>query len=534
MAGNPYRIDIPGEGPFYGRDQALDDLVRDIDRGRKSIAAVMGGRGMGKTSFAIELQRRLRARGISAVHLVRSPPATAEAFLASMGQHLGVLLDPLAVADSLSAAVRAAPDERVVFLVDEIEPLIMAPHGRALLDNVRIAWEALVGKLAIVIFGGSALRGLLASNTSPFLRSAQWLPLFGLSRDETARLLREPCRLNMDEAIVETLWEQTGGHPFLLQAIMEYAVDMGAPVIDRLFDAVVAVMHKILAPTIFPIWWDNLQAHGQGVYRRLLDARRPVQRDEQARILGPNPTPWIEILETTGVARSDGIEIVPRGTLFRQWIEENHPAPARIADVADHDDASLAGIPGAVHELERVVVRAMHRWTRSVVEYPAMFIRSDRKGSSNDRLQPERSFQLSLLTTLHQHSLIVEAEALSSERGRSDLKIRWSAQPERRACIEIKIWGRNDYADVIAQLMGYALLDDEFGCVVMVDRMQRPLAPAYERALLTEQPAIILSWSRSDDGPPGCLAFITEHARSQGRPLRIYHFLVQLPADASV
>jgi hypothetical protein len=531
VAENPYRTDIPGEGPFYGRNQALDDLVRDIDRGRKSIAAVMGGRGMGKTSFAVELQRRLCAHEISAVHLVRSTPATAEAFLDNLGQYLGVSLDPLAVADSLAAAVRAAPDARVVFLVDEIEPLIAAPHGRALLDNLRIAWEALVGKLAIVIFGGSALRELLASNTSPFLRSAQWLPLYGLSRDEAARLLREPCRLDMDDAIVEALWEQTGGHPFLLQAIMEQAADMAPPVIDRLFDAVAVVMQKMLVPTIFPIWWDNLQARGQDVYRRLLGARRPVQRDEQARILGTNPTPWIEILETTGVARSDGTETLPRGTLFREWMEENHPAPAQTAAVVDGFHASLVGVPGTAHELERLVVRATLRWTRSVVEYPTTFIREDRKGG-NDRLQPEHSFQLSLLTALHQHPILVEAEALSSERGRTDLKIRWPAQPDRRACIEIKIWGRN-HADIITQLMRYALLDDDFGCVVMVDRNKRSLADAYEQTILTGQPACELLWTRSEDSPPGCLYFVTEHARPQGQALRIYHFLVQLPADTS-
>ena len=52
---------------------------------------------------------------------------------------------------------------------------------------------------------------------------------------------------------------------------------------------------------------------------------------------------------------------------------------------------------------------------------------------------------------LQQHPLLIEAEALSSARGRSDLKTRWPAQPDRRACIEIKIWGRTGYADVITQ-----------------------------------------------------------------------------------
>jgi hypothetical protein len=530
---NPYRTDFPGQGPFYGRSNELSFLERAIENGRRSIAAIMGGRGMGKTSFAIELQRRLHAREISAVHLIRRPDPSPEAFLDSLGRCLGASLDALAPVDSLVQAVRTSPSSRVVLLIDEIEALLTARNGPLFLDNLRIAWEQLLGKLGIIILGGSALRDLLASNTSPFLRSAEWLPLRGLPRNEAAQLLCEPCDLSIPDELLDSLWEQTGGHPFLLQAIMEYAVDIGPPVIDKLPDAIIAVMQKRLIPTIFPIWWDNLQPHGQAVYRKLLAARRSILCSEQVHMFGPNPGPWVEILETTGVARLDGGEIVPRGALFREWMEQNHRLPARSLGSDDDLDEDVTSRFHSVHEMEVKVVQAMMRWSRDLLEYPSIFIRSAQRLKGNDRLQPEQSFQLSLLMALRQRELLVEAEALSSIRGRSDLKIRWPSEPDRRTCTELKIWGRNDFAQVIEQLIGYALLDDDFACIVMLDRLARPLDSAYLSTILADGQAGILRWQRSDrPASSGCLSFVTEHERTQGRPLRVYHFLVQLPPDS--
>jgi hypothetical protein len=156
-----------------------------------------------------------------------------------------------------------------------------------------------------------------------------------LSLSDTAALIREPLHLTVPDALVEVLWEQTGGHPLLLQAILERAVALGAPVIDQVPGAMRAVADERLEPTIFPIWWDNLGEGGQAIYHALLAHRRPVERLEHARLFGPSPQMGIEVLETTGVARTDGEQVLPRGELFRVWAEHNHPrsaqAPARAA-----------------------------------------------------------------------------------------------------------------------------------------------------------------------------------------------------------
>lgn len=529
---NPYRTDYPGSGLFYGRGEELHLLRDAIQSGRRSIAAVMGGRGMGKTSFALRLRALLGEGGITATYLIRKPEAEAHRFLAQLGHYLQCSLDPALAMDSLIEAIDTMEASRVVLLIDEIEGLIGTAQGRILLDNLRIAWEALAGKLGIVIFGGSALRALLSSDTSPFLRTAQWLPLRGLSREDTAALLTEPCDLDISEELIEVLWEQTGGHPLLLQAIMERAMEMGPPVIDHVPGALSLVAREQLESTIFPVWWENLQERGQAVYRALLAHGRPVLHHQRIRVLGNAPHPWIEILETTGIARGEKDEILPRGELFRIWMQRNHPSgdpetgsptPAAIRTV-------LA--KAASHPLEEEAVTATARWSRGVVEYPGFALKSVH-ASGNSRLLPEQNFQLGLLLALQQRDLLVEAEALSSARGRSDLKIRWPQAPDRRSCIEIKIWGRNDYADIVTQLLEYALPDDDFGCVVMIDRQSRPLRHAYWETVLQSGALGTVHWPAVDTNDASLTypAFLTEHPRASGLPLRIYHFLVQLAPD---
>jgi Cdc6-like AAA superfamily ATPase len=170
---NPYRSDLPGVGPFYGRDAEIEGLVTALRNGRRALAAVMGGRGMGKTTLALRVKEKLSGIEGTIVHAVALPRREPAQFLAQLESHLGLPLDPLSPGDSIVDAVRATDGDRVVLLLDEIDGLVAAEGGRDLLENLRVAYEALAGKLGIVVFGGSSLRELLTSDVSPFLRTAQ-------------------------------------------------------------------------------------------------------------------------------------------------------------------------------------------------------------------------------------------------------------------------------------------------------------------------------------------------------------------------
>lgn len=104
--GNPYRSDVPRAGPFYGRTQELDRLEQALRSGRRALGAVMGGRGMGKSSLAIELRDRLSDEG-TRVHFIRRPGNGPDGLRRQLEELLAFPLDPTLFVDALVQAVDA-------------------------------------------------------------------------------------------------------------------------------------------------------------------------------------------------------------------------------------------------------------------------------------------------------------------------------------------------------------------------------------------------------------------------------------------
>jgi len=527
---NPYRPGEPKEAPFVGREKILDDLLDALRSGRRALAAVMGGRGMGKTSLAHQLKRRLEVEGESLVRLIARPDSDPRGFLAQLEHALGLPLDPLLPVESLIEAIEAIEQPRAVLVIDEVDNFLRPGFGRDLLENLRAAYEQLGGKLGIVILGGSSLRELLTSQSSPFLRTARWTPLYGLTLGESATLIREPLHLSLPDSMVETLWEQTGGHPYLLQFLMERVVTLGGDLASRISEAMSAVEAELATP-LFDIWWDNLTPRGQAAYRKLASLSGPLERREWARALGNGPDALVEILATTGVARADGGRVVPRGTLFHEWMMRNYPSPGAGETVPPEDDLTARLAALQVHPFERSVVEGIADCARTIVEFPTFHLRTD-PVPGNGGLVPEDHFQIMLLTALRQRHL-AEPEALSGGPWRSDIKVRWRADTTRRACVEVKIWNHTGYKEVVEQALKYSVRGDEFACVVMVDRQQGPLGPRYREVCLQDGKLGDILWQH--DGASGGVypAFITRHQAHWGGEVRVHHFLVQLPPGAA-
>jgi type II secretory pathway predicted ATPase ExeA len=523
---NPYRHDLPGVGPFVGRSVELDELRGSIVTGRNALAAVMGGRGIGKTALAARLRKDLAGNDDLVVRVVERVDPEPGKFVGQLERRLGASIDPVLFIDDLVRAVQAQNGRRVVLLLDEIDELIGSEEGHNLLSNLRIGYEMLGGTLAVVVFGGSRLRQLLTSGVSPFLRTARWYCLAGLSLSETTALVNEPLSLHVPPEAIEALWDQTGGHPLLLQAVMELAVDAAASsdrqIVDELQMALVDVTMRVLEPRVFPIWWDNLTERGQRSYRTLSGMKAPLARHEWAAHLGNDPDGVVEILRSTGVARVEGGRLLARSALFCEWVNRCYPLESLDLDEMsgresgyEHPDASI---------FERFVVDKVARWARSVIEHPAPFLRL-KSGSDDNDLGYERNFQLGLLYALRTHDLFVEPEPLSAERGRVDLKVRPFDDASKRACIEVKLWGRN-HKGVVQQILDYVVDGDEFACVVMVDHRKRSLREPYLRECSSGHPTP--SWE-AEPGSGAHPALLTEHGRASGAKVRVYHFLIQLP-----
>jgi hypothetical protein len=188
-------------------------------------------------------------------------------------------------------------------------------------------------------------------------------------------------------------------------------------------------------------------------------------------------------------------------------------------------DAWLAR--AGVDDFEHRVVRALATWARATIEFPAAALKHDaRAAAGNAALHSEAFFQMHAIVALLQHEphLTAEPEALSTRvAGRSDIKVRSRHDPARRACIEFKIFGRDD-REVVKQVLGYATAEDTFAAVVSVDRQRRALRPAFEERCFEGAP----HETKHDAAPVVYPAFYTVHAREGCRSLRVWHFLVQL------
>lgn len=526
---NPYQSDLPAERWFVGRARELNEAVTSVRSGRHGLRAFMGGRGMGKSSLLGAVERQLRSDEGLVVHRVDRPSRDPRVLSQGIAARLG-LDDADDLPARLGEHLRQPASKRLCLLIDEVETLLDTQDGQDFVENLRTVYEQAPRRLSVFIFGGVRLRVLLTSNASPFLRTAKFHVLRGFEHTEVGQLMRAPLALDIDDATVELVWEHTNGHPLLVQRVMESAT-------DRAIAHGVAVPERIRAAlgeletdsVLFPVWWENLTGEGQRVFRRLVSQPVPVSDDTAARVLGDRPFEWIEVLESTGVARRGDRTTAPRGEQFRQWFTSNF-APETLPTVQGVSDLPWAALPG-VTDFERDVITAVSRWARDTLEHPAYATRSLPGKKGNDRLQEEDYFQISLLQALRQHGWGVEAEPLSVGRKlRADLKIR--AADDQRTCGEVKRWTGTpaEYKGLVAQVLSYGMPTDAFAFTVMVDRSARALPPVYRDECIP--PTARVLWPSA--GAPDAVripAFLTEHHRQTAAPIRVYHFVVQLPPD---
>ncbi len=418
---NPYRADRIADTLFVGREGLLAELMATIKSRRNAIHAVMGGRGMGKSSFAKQLKMRLDSDVLTII-----TSGNVKRVASTLGHELGLNLD---VDDPVDALVAATKRACVAVVLDEVDLAVQR----------------------------ASAPGEVATQLPTAIQEAE------------------------------------------------------------------SKLHSIA----FPMWWDNIRERGRDVYRRIARHPSSVPRAQWVARFGDDPRPWLEVLASTGLVALDRDGVLARGALFQSWMQQNHPAaPERSNTTPEHDglDAWLEAV--GVDAFERLVVRSLAAWSRATVEFPAAAVRAGTNKGNAD-LQPEAFFQIHAIVALLQHErdLTAEPEPLSMKsRGRADIKVRSRHEPTRRACVEFKIFDRND-AEVVSQVIGYAAPGDTFAAVVSVDRWTRPLRPAYEAKCFVDAPR-----ESTHDPPPGMLqpAFYTVHTREGYAPLRVWHFLVQL------
>ena len=115
--------------------------------------------------------------------------------------------------------------------------------------------------------------------------------------------------------------------------------------------------------------------------------------------------------------------------------------------------------------------------------------------------------------------------------GRSDLLLPSNDELRRRVRFEFKVWGRNDYAGVVDQLIGYMTDQEDIGVVYMVNPNKSDIAQIYRQVVVFEQPSYVSGSMRERPARPDVADlphFLSIHLSPRGRRVTIYHIVHNL------
>jgi class 3 adenylate cyclase len=345
---NPYRWDLVDPSLFYGRDDTEAYLLDRLLAGERF--AVAGGRRMGKTTLLRRLEADLADIGstggltvvpvfIDLAEVYAGPSEAAYELLARRvmagaravelpSDDLDVATGP-DLADALRGLLLAARRRgrlQFVFLFDEIERVLRAEWGGGFLAYWRMLLNNMgeLSRCISAIFSGAAEIYQIAQDAgSPLGNILAWHELELFSLQETARLAREPVGEPWPDALVERVFELSGGQPCLIQYLMQRVMDGDAGAWE---DSLANAEQRFLREnaTMFASWWQAFEEPARAIYGRLA-AGGPISEGAVIAQYSGQAKRALDILAHTGVVRWDreARAIQAAGSLFRRWAQEN-------------------------------------------------------------------------------------------------------------------------------------------------------------------------------------------------------------------
>ncbi len=524
MAANPYnwqshtpRVQIPR--PDVG-------LVAKTLLGNGS-AVVLGGRGMGKSVFLVQLERELERQEGTRVLLVEapSPALTVDACLAQLARRLGVAfeagLDSREIFDAFFA--RDDAPERLVLLFDEFDRYAekgepsSQPPGRGYFNDLEASRRSLprLGILAVGSIGIFIFRDVLGSS---FLSRALHLRVRPFERSE-AVLLNAPFDdrgTPLSEDVQDALFLASGGIPALLTYGLQelWNLDREATVHDVTgvyknfevhYGEYLRDLQSALADTRFsdgPLRvWEYIQEHAGRIRRNDLEQAL----GKPSGVLKLNVVDALHLLEAAGVVRLESsshhdnpLTIYPIPSLLnlpKSSLAEDDPRSDFLRDLA-------------------LLLARIHRSS-------ADFFRPGRGGQAK-RPVPESVFAAHLALGFELLGWRSEREAQRGA-GRTDLLLRRNGD-RQVVVLEVKIWGRNDYQEAHRQVESYWTEDVAAGAVVQLADAELPDWPERYLRECLEPPA---AEPASVEGTP-LAARWTAASTTAGLDIRVDHFLLRL------
>lgn len=462
----------------------LDSLASDLVRGAGCL--LLGGRGMGKSVAVRELESRLQVRGDLRVARFSAPPVTGDVrgLLHQLARGLDVPFDADAtLGEVLEASDRRHGSRRKVLLYDEADQLgHMAVPGTR--ETLGARWTRVLeserkerGDLGVLLAGGPGLLGIGTPPIgSPFLQRAEvhFRQVFDVAALASLCAPFEEVGRPWSVAALQTLAIATGGVPALATFVLDQLWSLDEPLAPELVSVAAATFrqrHPEFLAHARTVLDDPLL---DGAPRRLLDAI----------VEGPGAL-------TRGRLRS----IVPQGSAL---------APERLVQVLVALGLSRLASPTTVDPLEVwATVNPLHPLPEPAPVGDSTLqvqLRGDLEPALRDIYRASADFRTRsggiveekvlcavLAMTLAARGWLWERE-VQEAAGRTDLRLHHPRFPGESALVEVKYWGRNDWAQIHEQVVAYTRSDTTAWAAVTVHPAgARAAAPDYEGTCLAER-----------------------------------------------
>jgi hypothetical protein len=370
---NPYNYLNPVTDPamFFGRASELQEILTGLRAGTSF--AIIGGSRSGKTSLLFQMKRilleeldRSASCVVGPVFLSThefprlSPAAIYREIIRKFQDEICCtkkpdwnvegtsLLDPKTTDEQAPALfqkilkdllVRVSPDLRIVILLDEVDALQEYEWSRMFFLNLRnlISQSDLKGHVALLLAGTVAINQLYKVAGSPFLNVIKRVrTIVPLSPDEARELVQKPSSGRVAEATCVEILRETGGHPFLVQFIMDH---LYARFRDQIHEATPADVSACVQQFFeerrdFESWTENFGDDENLVYRLIATSEMPVSKEEiLSRVKDTREANRIlDLLTHLGVIRARSRTSFARsGDMFRTWFFENTLTTAQPA-----------------------------------------------------------------------------------------------------------------------------------------------------------------------------------------------------------
>jgi hypothetical protein len=346
---NPYAWNTVNPELCYGRDALLSELLSGLPGSPRYSFGVAGGRRMGKTTLLrrveLELQAGIdqwRAGGLLVIPIyvdglvLPRPLAASDVWVYLLRGLQSALPDqPLRAPSPVDFSafkqivqpvlINLPERPRIIVMFDEIEPIVVCDWANGFLGQ----WRALLSNtpylseyFTAVFAGAREMTALQRDVGSPLMDILEWRSLRSLEYDDACRLMQEPIGYAWPSAFLQRAYVETGGHPMLLQYVMQHVCAALPEAAEQSLEQATARFARERGWQ-FGEWWERYcTPAAQRIYARMPDDGSQLPLRQLTREFGlDEANDALEILQHVGliVAEEDGFAFRYSGEMFRRW-----------------------------------------------------------------------------------------------------------------------------------------------------------------------------------------------------------------------